>query len=205
MSVHTRSGAERRPESAAPGVVNGFDPTTLRTFFEALEADPDGGRATFSTRTRWEEGDERVATRIRGYRIDGERLHDDEREHRVESDEYVEIGSTDSASSPGELLMSAVGSCITATTRAYAAMKGIRLTRLEIGVDGDVKLHGMFGLDAGTRAGFGQLRTTIRIAGDAGEDALREVALLGYQFSPVRETVHNGAPVTPEVEVTGQP
>lgn len=205
MSVQARSGVESPSDPTTdptpPDTLNGFDPTVLAAFFQALEEDPERGRATFSTRTRWSDGDDRVTTRMAGYEIDGERLHDTDREHVVESDEYREIGSTDTAPSPGELLLSAVGSCIAATTRAYAVTKGIRLSRLEVAVDADAKLHGMFGLDASVRPGLKALRATIRIAGDADEEALREVALLGYQFSPVRETVHNGAPVIPDVEV----
>lgn len=201
MSVHTRPDAGPREVPAAPGIVNGFDADTLGAFFETLEQNPEGGHATFSTHSRWRGGDDRVSSRMAGYEIDGERLHHQEREHRAETDELRELGSTDTAPSPGELLMSAVGSCITATTRAYAVTKGIRLTRVEVAVEADMKLHGMFGLDASVRPGLRELRATIRIAGDADGEALREVALLGYQFSPVRDTVHDGAPVTPDVEV----
>lgn len=201
MSVHTRPDAEPRTAPVAPGVVNGFHADTLGAFFETLEQNPEGGHATFSTRTRWKDGDERVSTGMSGYELDGELFHRGEREHRVQTDELRELGSTDTAPSPGELLMSAVGSCITATTRAYAVTRGIRLTRVEVAVEADMKLHGMFGLDAGVRPGLRELRATIRIAGDADDEALREVALLGYQFSPVRDTVHDGAPVTPDVEI----
>lgn len=201
MGVQTRSEVDGSQDLAAAGVLNGFEVATLGDLVETLEQDPGGGRATFSTRTRWKDGDDRVTTRLSGYVVDGRPLHEAEREHLVETDELREIGSTDTASSPGELLMSAVGSCITATTRAYAASKGIPLTRVEVSLDGDMKLHGMFGLDANVRPGLDEIRATIRIAGDADEAELREVALLGYQFSPVRETVHNGAPVIPDVEV----
>lgn len=201
MSVQTRSDVGPGRDAAAADVLNGFDTATLGALFETLEQNPEGGHGTFSTRTRWRDGDDRVSTRMTGYEIDGDRFHHREREHVVETDELREIGSTDTASSPGELLLSAVGSCITATTRAYAASKGIRLTHVDVALEGDAKFHGMFGLDASVRPGMSQLRATIRVAGDADEEALREVALLGYQFSPVRETVHNGAPVTPEVEI----
>lgn len=201
MSVQTRSDADRSRDPAAAGVLNGFETATLGALFEALEQNPDGGHATFSTSTRWRDGDERVSTRMSGYELDGERVHEEERAHLVETDELGEMGSTDTVPSPGELLMSAVGSCIATTTRAYAAAKGIRLTRVDVALEGDAKFHGMFGLDADVRAGLRELRATIRVAGEADDEALREVALLGYEFSPVRETVHNGTPVIPDVEV----
>ncbi|MFW6010311.1 MAG: OsmC family protein [Gemmatimonadota bacterium] len=202
MSVQTRSDIDRSQDPAAAGVLNGFEVATLGGLVETLEEHPEGGRATLFIRTRWRDGDVRVVSRMSGYEIDGERVHETEREHVVRTDELREVGSTDTAASPGELFLSAVGSCITATTRAYAATRGIRLSSLEVAVDGDVKLQGMFGLDANVRPGLRELRVTMRIAGDADDEALRELALLGYQFSPVRETVHNGAPVTPDVVVS---
>lgn len=200
MSVRSQSQTDIA-DTASAGRVNGFDTAVLGGLVETLKQHPEGGRATFSARSEWREGTPGVSTRLAGYEVDGELLHADDREYFVRSDEYVELGSTGTAPGPGELLMSAVCSCITATARAYAAVKGVRLNRLEVALDGDMDLHGMFGLDANVRPGLSELRATITIAGDADEDALREVALLGYQFSPVRDSVHNGVPVTPAVVV----
>lgn len=215
MSVQTRAGREsardqpagearvrsEQDRDAARDRVNGFDTAALGGLFDALKQDRNAGRATFFTRSRWRDGAPGVSTRVAGYEIDGELHHEDEREHVVTSDEYVELGSTDTAPAPGELLMAAVGSCITATARAYAAVRGLHLTRIDVALEGDANLQGMFGLDANVRPGLGQLRATITIAGDGDEEALREVALLGYQFSPVRDTVHEGVPVKPDVVV----
>lgn len=59
----------------------------------------------------------------------------------------------------------------------------------------------MFGLGPNARPGMTAMHAMITIAGDADEEALREVALLGYQFSPVRNTISEGVPVTPNVDV----
>lgn len=190
------------PTEAAPATTtNGFDTATLGGLYNTLKDHPEGGRATFFTRSRWEDGTAGVSTRMAGYEIDGELHHEDEREHVVRTDEYVEFGSTDTAPGPGEMMMAALGSCIATTTRAYGAMKGLRLSRAEVTVEGDLNLQGMFGLDAGARPGMTGLRVTMTVAGDADEDALREVALLGYQFSPVRESVAGGVPTEPDLRI----
>lgn len=204
MAVQTSSHPGVSAEVGAPDRLNGFDTTVLGALFETLKEHREGGRATFYSCSSWRDDAPGVSSGLAGYEIDGELLHDDEREHVVRSDEYVELGSTDTAPSPAELLMVAVGSCITATTRAYAAFRGIRLSRCETAVEGDLDLHGMFGLDPNVGVGMSELRVTIGIAGDADAEALRELALLGYQFSPVRNSVHDGVPVTPDVEVTRQ-
>lgn len=201
MAVQTNSRAGVVAEPAAPDRLNGFDIRTLGAAFEALKERRDGGRATFFSRSRWQDGAPGVTTRLAGYEFDGELLHGDAREHFVRCDEFVELGSTATAPAPGELLMAALGGCITATARAYAAFKGVRLTRCEVAVESDVDLHGMFGLAPNVRPGMSAIRTTIRIAGEGDDESLREIALLGYQFSPVRNSIGDGVPITPNVEV----
>jgi uncharacterized OsmC-like protein len=186
---------------AAQATTNGFDTATLGGLVDTLRRHPQGGRASFFARTRWEDGTTGVSTRLAGYEIDGELHHDGEREHVLRTDEYVELGSTDTAPGPAEMMMAALGSCITTTTRAYAAVKGLDLTGIDVAVDGDLNMQGMFGLDAAARPGLNELRVTITIEGDAEEEALREVALLGYQFSPVTDSVRNGVPIKPDVNI----
>jgi uncharacterized OsmC-like protein len=41
----------------------------------------------------------------------------------------------------------------------------------------------------------------ITIAGDADEETLKKVAMLGYQYSPVSETTRNGIKFTPVITV----
>lgn len=186
---------------AAQASRNGFDTDTLGGLVDALRQHPDGGRATFFSRSRWEDGTRGVSTRLAGYEIDGALHHDGEREHFLRTDEYVELGSTDTAPGPAEMMLAATGSCIATTTRAYAAVKGLDLTRVDVAIEGDLNMRGMFGLDAAARPGLNEVRVTITIEGDGDEDALREVALLGYKFSPVTDSVHNGVPVKPDVRV----
>lgn len=202
----TRTPQTEAPETPAaaaqtrPDTFNGFDTAALGGLIESLKEHPDAGRVTFFSESRWEDG-ARVSTRLSGYEIDGELQHQNERRHVVVTDEPVEFGATDTAPAPPEQLMAALGSCISATANAYATLKGIRLTRLEVAVESDADLHGFAGLDANVRPGLSGIRTAITIAGEADEEALREVALLGYQFSLIRDTLHDGVPVTPGIAV----
>lgn len=199
-----RSETAREPSAPAadPGArtFNGFDTTVLGGLVELLQQDPAAGRVTFLADSRWEDG-ARVSTRVTGYRIDGELHHQDERDHVLVSDEPVEFGAADTAPAPPEQLMAALGSCIAATASAYAALRGIQLSRMDVAVESHVDLHGFAGLDANVRPGLSEIRTAITIAGDADEETLRELALLGYQFSVVRDTIQKGVPVKPSIIV----
>lgn len=199
MASNAPPASENTPASSLD-TFNGFDTAVLGGLVDTLKEHPDGGRVTFFSSSRWENG-ARVSTHLSGYSIDGELHHQNEREHVVVSDEPVEFGAGDSAPAPPEELMAAMGSCIAATANAYGALKGIRLTRIEVDIESDVDLHGFAGLDAGVRPGLGDMRIAITIAGDADGEMLREIALLGYQFSLIRDTVQNSVRLKPDVQV----
>lgn len=199
MATRTPPDPATAGETTAPAL-NGLDTEVLGGVVDMLMQNPDGGRATFFANSEWKDG-ARVSTRLTGYKIDGELLHQNEREHVIVADEPVEFGARDTAPAPPEMLLAAMGSCIAATANAYAALKGVRLTRLDIAVESDVDLHGFAGLDAGVRPGLVEIRTRITVGGDADEEVLREIALLGHQFSVTRDTVQNGTPVRPDVRV----
>lgn len=178
--------------------VNGLN-TTARGLVATLKDHPKNGRVTFASHSGWQDG-ARVLTRLAGYQIDGQPAHENERRFVLLSDEPTELSGTDAAPGPAEQLMHAMASCIAATINANAALMGVKLDRLNIALEGDIDLHGIFGLDERVRPGFGELRTKIRIAGDADPDTLEDIAARGFRFSPVRDSVQNGVPIRSEIE-----
>lgn len=182
--------------------INGLDTGALAGLVGMLEDNPQGGRVTFVTRSRWQDG-ARVLTRVAGYRIDGQPAHEDERRFVLLSDEPVELSGSDAAPGPAEQLMHAVAGCIAATINANAAFAGVKLSRLEIAIEGDIDLHGIFGLDPKVRPGFGALRASIDIAGDADAATLQEIAAKGVAASPIRESVQNGVPIRADIRPAG--
>lgn len=54
------------------------------------------------------------------------------RNHHVMADEPIEVGGTDMAQSPNELLLSSLGSCTAITMKMYAERKGWSFTQLHI-------------------------------------------------------------------------
>lgn len=198
--VQTAREAETSQSGAAEKRVNGLRLEPLQAFRTALESDPAAGRVTFRSRSRWQDG-ARVHTDVQGFRVDGEPLHAGSRRFVILVDEPAELGGTDAALAPAETLMSGIASCVIATTNAYASFLEVQLRRLEVELEGDVDLHGIFGLEPGTRSGFGTLRARTTIAGDADGETLRQIADLGWRYSPMRDSVEDGVPFTSEVEI----
>lgn len=197
----TPDAAAQAPESAKESVVvNGLNTAQLSGLINALKENEDAGRVTFFSRSRWQDG-MRAFTTFTGYEIDGELHHEETREFTLLGDEGVELSGTDTAPGAVEELMYALGTCIIAAGNANAALRGITLSRFDVELESDLDLHGLFALDPEVRAGILEMRSKITIAGDADEEALREIAMLGFQYSPVSESIRNGITVKPEVTV----
>ena len=180
--------------------VNGLNTVTLGGLVDMLKGDAKAGRVTFFSNTKWQDG-MRSLTSFTGYKIDGKLLHEKERQFVLLGDEGVELSGTDAAPGAVEELMYAVGTCIIAAGNANAALMGVKLTRFEIALESDIDLHGLFALDEKVRPGILEFRSKITIAGDADEETLRKIALLGYKYSPVSDTVRKGVSLAVEPEV----
>ncbi len=66
---------------------------------------------------------------------DGTRASISVRQHAWAADEPLEDGGTDSAPTPGELMLGALGSCMAITCRLYAQRKGWDLRGVDIELD----------------------------------------------------------------------
>lgn len=181
-------------------VVNGLDTAKLNGLIDHLKKNPDKGRVTFYSKARWQDG-MRAFTGFRGYSIDGQMVHEKTREFVYLGDEGTELSGTDTAPGAVEELMYAVSTCVIAAANANAALMGVKLTQLDVNIESDIDLHGLFALDPKVRPGITNLRMDITIAGDAEDDVLKKIAMLGYEYSPVSETTRNGIKFTPEIKV----
>ena len=72
-----------------------------------------------------------------------------------------------------------------------AAARGVRLTEVESTLEGDLDVQGAMGLS--------QIRMTVRIAGDAPPDKLRQIVQRGTDRSVVFDTLTAGVPISVHV------
>lgn len=189
------------PAAEDPVIVNGLNTKKLGGLVDTLKEKPQGGRVTFFSKSRWQDG-MRAFTSFTGYKLDGQMVHQNEREFVLLGDEATELSGTDAAPGAVEELMYALGTCIIAAGNANAALRGIELTRFDVELESDLDMHGLFALDPEVRPGILELRAKIIIAGDADDKSLKEIANLGYQFSPVSDSIQKGVKVIPTIEVS---
>jgi uncharacterized OsmC-like protein len=147
---------------------------------DAIAADPAVGRGRFTTTTTWEDG-ARARTLARTFVL--------------KTDEPAPLGGTDEAIDPMELVLAAIGTCLTIGWVTQAAQRGLDYRSLRIDVSGDFDLRGYLALADGVRPGFGDVRYTVTVDTDAGDAVLEEIRAATEATSPMLDNVLNATPV----------
>ncbi len=120
----------------------------------------------------------------------------------IAADETEDIGGTNRGPSPPELVLAALGACITVGIAYSAAEAGIDLWSVELDVEGEIDLAGFFcrALSTDARPGFQAIRVTVRVDAEAPPEKIAEIVRQGQERSPVTDTVSNTVPVTVRLE-----
>ena len=183
--------------TTADAIRNGVDTATLFATLDAIVADPPLGRFQFRARNEWINGSHNRVT-IRDFYAAGQEDTSRAQEFRLDAGEPAILLGTDTGPNPAELLLAALSACLTTSIVYVAAARGVKLTRVESTLEGDMDVRGALGLSDEVRNGFEQIRVTFRIEGDAPEAKLQEVvearppALGGLRHGHERRPRHGG-------------
>jgi len=167
-------------EMMTRNVVNGIDLDALNTVVGEIQQDPSKALVRFTVATRWL-GQTKSRSTVTGYEIAGETV---ERDFEIVADEPLELLGENTAPNPQELLMSAVNACMSVGYVAGAALRGIKLRKLEIETTGQLDLRGFLGLDDAVPPGYEAIDYVVRIDGDGTRDQFEEIHRTVMQTSP---------------------
>lgn len=114
-------------------------------------------------------------------------------------DEPPHLLGEDNAPNPSEAVLASLGACLSVGIHANATARGITLTKLELTLEGDINVTGVWGVgDLGDkRLGFTDVRVTVDVEGDASREELDDLVAHSNVWSPVANTLRN--PVNVEV------
>jgi uncharacterized OsmC-like protein len=149
-----------------------------------------------------EPGRARVVFRTEGALVGPTAVKLTARDHVLEVDEPGTLGGADLHANPVEYALAALASCQAITYRFWAAKLGIRLEGLEISAEGDLDLHGFFGLGAGVRPGFTGIRLDVTPLGPEPAERYRELADAVDAHCPVLDLFANPTTVSRRLAVT---
>lgn len=179
-------------------IVNGVDVSALEGAMEAIDDDAAVGTFTFRAETEWEDA-LKATTTIDEFDQAGETVHT--REFTLQGDEPEEILGERTGPNAVELLLGALGSCLTVGYAANAAAMGIELEDLRFEMEGDVDLRGFLGLDEDVRPGYESITCTTHIEADASEERLEELRERVESTSPLMDIVTNEVPLVTRLEI----
>ncbi len=179
--------------------LNGIQVDKLFDMIESIKKNPNLAQFRFRVTNRWVDGTHNQA------RIDG--FYGAGREHKsrgeplvLDEDEPPVLLGKNLGANPVEFVLTALSGCLTTSLIAQAAVRGIRLRKVESRLEGDLDVRGFLGMSEEVRNGYRNIRVTFKIKGDASQEELRELLELARKRSPVFDIVSHPVPVSVELE-----
>jgi uncharacterized OsmC-like protein len=189
-TIHKQTHAE-----TAEMTVNGIHMATLQQTVHAIEQEPDLGQCKFRASNTWLGGNHNRTTITGFYGARQEIAH--KQKFELHADEPPILAGGDEGANPVEHLLNALAACVTTSMVAHAAVRGIHIEALESELEGDIDLRGFLGLDNDVPKGFTDIRVKFKVRSDVSNvQRLERLAA----FSPVLNTITQGANVTVQVE-----
>jgi uncharacterized OsmC-like protein len=189
MTANVAAGKPKR----TPVPLNGVNTPTLLATIDAVGKQPQLAKFEFRARSRWVNGTHSETTMSGFYGAGGEHQH--VKPYKADGDHPAVLCGADNAPTPVEWVLHAIASCLIAGIGNIAAARGIRLTRVEAMLKGDIDLRGILGLSEEVRNGYERLSIAFEIEGDAPREKLQQVVAQAKARSAVYDIITNGIPV----------
>ena len=176
---------------------NGVNTQALLEAREALTGAPEAAQFNWRATTTWQNGTH-SQTDVKGFFGLGE-----EQSHTktfsLEADHPELFASEDKGATPAEVLLAALGSCLTAGVAAVAQHREIQLNSVKATIEGSMDVRGILGADPDVRNGFGAIKVHYDIDADANEDDIKALVAQSQKRSAVFDALTN--PTNVQVEV----
>jgi uncharacterized OsmC-like protein len=178
-------------------VNNGVNVKALIDARAALSDAPEAAKFQWRATCTWKNGTHSQST-VKGFFGLGE-----EQKHKTtfsfEADHPEVFASEDHGATPVELVLVALGSCLTAGIAAIAQHRGVQLRSVTATLEGAMDLQGILGIDSEVRNGFSGIKVTYDIDADATRDEIKGLVAQSQKRSAVYDIVTNPTNVTVEV------
>jgi uncharacterized OsmC-like protein len=110
-------------------------------------------------------------------------------------DEPLHLFGDNTAPAPGEIVLSALGGCLAVGITAVATWKQVKLSHLEIFMEGDIGNPAAWGAGGAEmpppQMGFQAIRVKVAIEGEATREQLDEIVQHANFYSPVANSMRN--------------
>ena len=170
-------------------VINGLEVNNTNKMVESVKNNPASATATFYATTNWKGGFHNEAE-ISNFTVGGAKLKH-AKTFKVEGDHPRELLGTDKGPASVEVVLAALGHCISNGWAMYGGALGISIESLRIEVEGDIDLQGMMGLPepGKIRPGYQNIRVTHHVKSKAPQERLEQLKRMAEDLSPVRDSL----------------
>ena len=110
-------------------------------------------------------------------------------------DEPAELGGTDAGANPVEYVLAALAGCLNVVGHVVAKEMKLELDGIEIDIEGDLNPAKFMGGSAAERAGYKEIRVTIRPKMEVGSAVLEQWLASVKERCPVSDNIANATPV----------
>ena len=184
----------QQSEEKVKGMLNGVDVERLTATIDAIKEQPEIAKFKYRAVNRWGTGGNN-RTILNEYSGACQRFN-----RRIpfvlQIDESPILFGNDMGPNPAEYALAALAGCLTTSIVYLASAQGIRIDDVESTCEGDVNLHGSFGMDETVRSGYESVRITVKVKGGASDEKLQELVELAQKRSPLFDIFTNKVPVS---------
>jgi uncharacterized OsmC-like protein len=197
MTATAVTGEAPRKPKRTPVPLNGVNTPTLLATIDAVGKQPELARFQFRATSRWVSGTHSQSTMFGFFGAGGE--HEHIVPYKADGDHPAVLCGADAGPTPVEWVLHAIATCLMSGIGNIAAARGIKLSRVEATLSGDIDLRGILGLSDKVRNGYERLEIAFEIEGDAPREKLEQVVMQAKARSAVYDILTNGIPISIEV------
>ena len=180
--------------TSTSGVDNGVNVEALLGARDALADAPEIAQFQWRSTVSWVNGTHSRAAVETFYGFCEEQRHS--KSFSFDMDHPLQFAAQDNGITPAEVVLVALGGCLTAGVAAVAQQRGIQLRSVLATVSGEMDLHGILGADPDVRNGFSGVRVDYRIDADATPAEIEALVAQSQKRSAVYDTLTSPTAVT---------
>ena len=178
-------------------VLNGINVEALENYKKAISVNPDNAMIDYNVTLQWL-GGTKSRVKVNDIELGGEKI---ERNFTFDIDEPVQLLGENTNPTPQEYLLGGMGACMIVGYTVGAAMKGIKLEKLEIDIQSGLDLRGFLEVNPSSPIGLKEVKYTIRVKGNGTKEDFEEIHQKVIETSPNRATIAEPIKIVPELVV----
>lgn len=170
---------------------NGIPAAGLSEMAHEIRDDPAQGIVRYGVSVRWLSGT-RAQVQTLPAAIGSQRV---QRDFSWLVDEPRQLGGSNHAPNPQELLLSGLGACLMVGFAVGATVMGIQLSTLEVEVRATLDLAGFLAVRPGAPVPMTGIEYLVRVAGDGTREQFEQLRLQAEAHSPNAMSLLRGVPI----------